>query len=151
MVLDHGAQAGVADQRRRERAQAEAAAAAPLDEIDRNRGDEQALGRVFAQARALRDRGERLRRLGQPFEEAELDAGEQHLRVDEAGDQIEHGPGSAPGNAARQRKARCPMLKARAGQTTIACREQAVEQARSGLGRRCFDLCSRWHGRRRRG
>jgi hypothetical protein len=48
VVLDHRGDSGIADDRRAEHAESVATVVAPLDELERDTGGEQALGRVAA-------------------------------------------------------------------------------------------------------
>ena len=131
MVLDHGREAGIADQRRPEHAEAEAIAAAALDETQRHRGGEQAVGSVTGQADAPGDVVEATRPLGQELEHAQLDAGQQHLRIHEAGDEVEDVAGAAAGDPSCEWKARRPGLERWRCEQAVAPAEPALAQAAS--------------------
>ena len=106
-----------------------------FDEAQRNSGFEQALRRIERQRESHREAICRLRPFGQYLEQAELHAGQQHLRVDEAGDQIEQLARMPARNGSRQREGRGAALKHRAGEQPITPAEQAVEpRAEGSLG-----------------
>jgi len=56
----------------------------------------------------------------------QLHAGEQNLRVDEAGAEIEHGPAAPPRDPARQRIAKTPALEAWIGDQPVAPTAQPI-------------------------
>ena len=89
MMLDHGADAGIAQHRGAQHAQAEARCAATFDETQRGSGREEASRGSGAQRQAHRQRLARLWPVAQDVEQAQLHAGEQDLRIDEACADIE--------------------------------------------------------------
>jgi hypothetical protein len=90
VVLDHRADRGIADQRGAQSAQSEASRRALLDQAQRHGGLEQALvesnGR-FKRAAMPR----RCAAPSQQIEQLQPHAGEQNLRIDEAGADVEQG------------------------------------------------------------
>ncbi len=74
--------------------------------------------------------------LGEHVEQLEPDAGGQHLRIDEAGADVEQRPRIAVGDRPCQRKGGGPALKGGAGQQAVARGVEAVEPAAARLDRR---------------
>ena len=112
VVGDEAGDPRVAGQGRAVDAEGDVASACPLQNLQRNRGLEQALGAVRRPADARRDGrgGERLAR--QHLDQPELDGAVEDLAVGEAGEQVEELPRPAAAHWPKQRKIHGKFLEA---------------------------------------
>jgi hypothetical protein len=108
-----------------------------LDQVERHRGRQQPqrlrLGKIEPAAQRL----QRLRAFGEDVEQAHLHAGQQHLRVDEAGHQIEQAARAAPGDRTGERECGCEAVESGAAEQLIAPHAPLVPPGRrvvSGAG-----------------
>ena len=101
-MRDHRAHAGIRRNRAPERPEPPSARAGTLHQPQRLCGEQEAPRRGFVQPKA--DRKDRLRQraLAQDLEQPELDARDEHLRIDEAGAEVEKGRGPPPGDGPGQ-------------------------------------------------
>ena len=125
-MLDHRGDAGIAEQRRAERRRARSGrrcgAAASCSDTAASSSSTVASARQRQPRREFRSA---LRPVRQIIEEAQADAGEQDLRVDEAGAEVEQRAGPPPRDRPRQRKSRRPALEPGLGQQPVAHAEPA--------------------------
>ena len=104
------------------------AAAAPLEEIKRNGRIDQATSRGFWQGEPRRERVEAQGSVAQRVEELELRAGDENLRIDEAGGKIEPRARAAPRQRPRDRVVQRPALKAEIGDKPVARVAPSLDQ-----------------------
>jgi hypothetical protein len=120
VVFDHGGDAGVADHRRAERTQPPERPAATLDQAQRRCRRQQPLHGSGTHRKPCRQRVGGLRPFEQDIEQAQLQAGQQHLRIDEARAHVEQRAGALSGDRPGQGKGRGPALESRVRQQAVA-------------------------------
>ena len=147
VMLDHQGDRRVADQRRPEIGEREPTVRQSPDQVQRGGGSQKGQASVRRQAETAGDGLGRERAVAQQSEQVEPDAGEQYLRVDEAGAEIEQGPCVAPRDPAGERKPGRPALEAGGRHKPVAQGEPALAPA--GMPRRRSNL--RHRSRRHRG
>ena len=125
-MFDHRDHAGIADQGRAKRAETVAAAAAALQQLQRNRSVEQQHCRVVRQRQQRRQFACAKRAVSEPIEQPQPNAGEQDLRIDEAGTEVEQGAGPSPRDRPRQQKTACKSLESVIGDNRIAQPQQPI-------------------------
>ena len=133
-MLDHGGDGRRCRPAARPRRPGRSGRPAALDQAQRDRRLEQSQGRIGFEADAHGERLERQRLLGKDVEQAEANAGEQHLRIDEAGDEIEDLRGASAREATHQRQARRLPLERRAREPAIANAQPALAPAHGCAG-----------------
>ena len=126
LMRDERERRRIADERRAELAEAEALLAAPLDEAERGGGVQQPRRGVDRELELLGDLLHIARLLEQKLQELQPHAGEQHLRIDEAGAEIEHVPRAPSRLGAGQRMRGGEALEARARHEPIPETPQPV-------------------------
>ena len=129
-MLDHRGDAGIAHASRRRAAPARSGRAPRCSQqvAARPRPRSSRAVRVWRQRQPRRQLGRGLRPVGQQLEQAQPDAGEQHLRVDEPGAEIEQRARRAAGDRPRQREGGRPALEARARPAAVAQRSSRSRQ-----------------------
>ena len=100
--------------------------AASLGKVQRRGRLEQALRGGFGKRQLRRQRVEAQRAVAQHVEEPELRAGDENLRIDEAGGEIEAGARAAPRQRARHRVFQRPALESRIGDEPVARAAQSL-------------------------
>jgi len=119
VMLDHRGDAGIADHRGTEIAQAEPPVAVPLGQPQRRRRLQQPQRVVGRQVEPGGEGRHGLRAGRQDREKIKPHTGKKHLRVDEAGDDIEQRAGAAARDRAGEREDHGKALEARAGQQPV--------------------------------
>jgi hypothetical protein len=128
VVLDHGGDGGVAGYRRTEDPQAEPAASAAFHELQRACSLQQPQRSLFVEAGLAGDLSGGAGSLREQVEQAEAQAAQQSLRVDEPGANVEEPAGAPQRDGAGKRKGRGPLLEARAGEGGIPPGQQPVQR-----------------------
>ena len=126
-MLDHRGDAGIAHQRRAERPEPVTAAAPALQQLQRDRGASSSTVASAGSGRP-RDNAAALSGPSARIEQPQPDAGQQHLRVDEAGAEIEQRARAPPRDRPGQRKSACPALEILIRKQPVAQTEQPVVQ-----------------------
>ena len=128
VMFDHRADAGIAEQRGAQHAEADPSPTAPLEQLDRHGRIEQPLSCIQRHRQCRGQFRRRPRTLRQLLEQLQAHTGKQDLRVDESRADIEKRAGAAARGAPRQREGGSPALEARVHQPAVAHGEQTVGQ-----------------------